>query len=341
MQEFMSAAFGHVVRAIVVSAAATLGLTAVGQAAAAEKVSMRLKWIAQAQFVGFYVAKAKGFYEAEGLDMTINPGGPNLNGETLVASNSDNFAVAGGLENLLGGRAKGLPIVGIGMMLQRTPSAYVTRVNSGIRSPKDFKGKTVSTFFTGANNTLYAMLAKEGVPLDSVKIIPQAVSMAPFIDGQVDVATVMLFNELIVLQSKGIDVRVFRAEDYGVNFPNDFIITNETMIKERPRAVQGFMNASLRGWKYAAEHQEEALDILMQAAPGLERKHQAAMLAEYVKLMMADQGTQKGIAVLDVERLEVVRQFQIDRKALTVPITLSEALNTTFWDAVPVAYKKP
>src|ERR1019366_1519755 len=102
MQEFMSAAFGHVVRAIVVSAAATLGLTAVGQAAAAEKVSMRLKWIAQAQFVGFY--------EAEGLDMTINPGGPNLNGETLVASNSDNFAVAGGLENLLGGRAKGLPI---------------------------------------------------------------------------------------------------------------------------------------------------------------------------------------------------------------------------------------
>lgn len=301
---------------------------------------MRLKWVTQAQFAGFYVAKAKGFYDAEGLDLTINAGGPNVNGETLVASNSDNFAVAGGMESLLAARAKGLPVVAIGQMLQRTPSAYVTRATSGIKSPKDFKGKTVSTFFSGAHNTLFAMLAKEGVPQDAVKVIPQAVSLAPFLEGQVDVATVMIFNELITLRNRGIDLTVFRAEDFGVNFPNDMIITNETTLKERPKVVQAFMNASLRGWKYAAENQEEALDILLKAAPGLDRKHQGAMLAEYVKLMTADRGSRDGIGVPDMERLGAVRTFQIERKAVA-PVTMESAVNRSFWEAVPAAYKKP
>jgi NitT/TauT family transport system substrate-binding protein len=101
------------------------------------------------------------------------------------------------------------------------------------------------------------------------------------------------------------------------------------------------MNASLRGWKYAIEHQDEAIDILMKVAPGLDRKHQAAMLAEYAKLVIADAGTSRGVAVLDVPKLEAVRKFQLDRNALEKPVTLTETLNTTFWDAVPVASKKP
>lgn len=328
---------GLVASAIVAGAALAVVPTAVH---AAEKASVRLKWVTQAQFAGFYVAKAKGFYDAEGLDLTINAGGPNINGETLVASNSDNFAVAGGMENLLAARAKGLPVVGIGVMLQRTPSAYVTRANSGIKSPQDFKGKTVSTFFSGAHNTLFAMLAKTGVPQDEVKVIPQAVSLAPFLDGQVDVATVMHFNELITLRNRGIDLTVFRAEDFGVNFPNDMIVTNETTLKQRPQVVQAFLNASLRGWKYALENQEEAIDILLKAAPGLDRKHQAAMLAEYVKLITADRGATDGIGVPDMDRLGAVRAFQIDRKAVA-PVPMESAVNRTFWEAVPAAYKKP
>lgn len=184
------------------------------------------------------------------------------------------------------------------------------------------------------------MLAKAGVPQDEVKVIPQAVSLAPFLDGQVDVATVMLFNEMITLRNRGIDLVVFRAEDFGVNFPNDLIVTNETTIKERPQVVQGFLNASLRGWKYALENQEEAIDILLKAAPGLDRKHQSAMLAEYVKLMTADRGATDGIGVPDMDRLGAVRTFQIDRKAVP-PVPMDSAVNRRFWEAVPAAYKKP
>ncbi|SLN75495.1 Putative thiamine biosynthesis protein [Oceanibacterium hippocampi] len=322
-------------------ATAAVMVSGISSAMALEKVSMRLKWLTQAQFVGFYVAKAKGFYEEEGLDLTINPGGPNLNGESLVASGAENFAVAGGAENMLKSRAKGLPNVGIGMMLQRTPSAYIAHADSGIKSPQDFKGKTVSTFFTGAHNTLYAVLSKEGVAADDVKVVPQAVSLAPFVDRQVDVATVMMFNELIVLKNRGVDITVFEAEEYGVSFPSDTIITNETMIKDKPKVVQGFLNASIRGWKYAHENPEETIDILMEAAPSLDRAHQAAMLEGVSKLMVADKGTSEGIAVLDREKLEGVRAYLIEKGELPETVKLDDAMNTSFWAAVPDAYKKP
>lgn len=344
MKAFNGGLFTPLRRSVLgVLALVTLGFAASTGAQAADQASVRLKWVTQAQFIGFYVAKAKGFYDAEGLDLTINPGGPNLNGETLVASGADNFAVAGGIENLLAARARGLPIVGIGMMLQRTPSAYVAYVDSGIKSPKDFKGKTVSTFFTGAHNTLAAVLAKEGLGATDVKIVPQAVTMAPFLDRQVDVATVMLFNELNVLRARGLgnNLVVMSPEDYGVSFPSDAVITNETMIKERPKTVQAFMNGSLRGWKYAIENQAEAIEILMKVAPGLDRAHQTAMLTEYAKLMVSDAGAAKGIVVLDLDKLEAVRKFQLDRKALAQPVPLNESLNPTFWNAVPVPYKKP
>ncbi|MCC7276498.1 MAG: ABC transporter substrate-binding protein [Alphaproteobacteria bacterium] len=337
-KEAMGMRFTALVTAALVAGAASLA----GTASAAEAVSVRLKWVAQAQFAGFYVAKEKGFYAAEGLDVTVNPGGPNLNGETLVASGADQFALAGGIENLLASRGKGLPIVGIAMMLQRTPSAYVAFNDSGIRSPKDFKGKKVSTFFTGAHNTLYAVLSKFDVGAADVTVVPQAVSMAPFIDRQIDVATVMLFNELNVLKTRGVkDFTVFRAEDYGVSFPSDTVIVNEKLIAERPQTVQAFLNGSMRGWKYAAEHQEEAVDIVLKAASGLDRAHQLAMLAEYSKLMVADLGTEKGIGVLDMTKLGAVRQSLVDRKVLDAGVQVGSALAPRFWDAVPTQYKKP
>src|SRR6218665_2317112 len=103
-----------------------MALVAGMPASAAEKVSLRLKWLAQAQFGGFYVAKAQGFFEQArlhlpinpafpNLDLTINPGGPNLNVETLVASGNDTFGLAGGTESVLLAREKGLPLVCIGV----------------------------------------------------------------------------------------------------------------------------------------------------------------------------------------------------------------------------------
>ncbi|GAA5236332.1 ABC transporter substrate-binding protein [Verticiella sediminum] len=309
-------------------------------ATAAEKVSLRLKWLPQTQFAGFYVAQGKNFYADAGLDLTINPGGPNLNVETLVASGSDQFGLASGSEGLLHSRAKGLPIVGIGMNLQQTPNMYVAFKDSGIDSIEDFRGKRVSTWFTGAQYILYSVLAKAGIKQSELTIVPQPATTTQFVNRQLDVATVNVYNSLIALQTQGVtDLVLFKAEDYGVSSPQDVVIASERIVADKPEVVQAFLDATLKGWKYAFENKAEAVDIVMAAAPGLDRRHQELMLDEIEKLMYAGQGSTRGLGVIDVDTLASVQQMLLDYGALEREVDLGKAVDTRFWDAAPAAYK--
>lgn len=309
-------------------------------AKAAEAVSVRLKWVAQAQFAGVYVAKAKGFYEEAGLDATINPGGPNINVETLVASGADTFGIASGTEGVLYAREKGLPLTCIGMSQQMTPFAYVAYDDSGINSVKDFKGKTVATWMTGPQFTLYSVLAHEGLGQGDANIVSQPFSMQPFIDKQYDVATVTLYNELNTLKEQGINnIKVFLPDDSGVTTQQDSIVTSEKMIAEKPEVVQAFLNATLKGWKYAFENKSEAVDIVMAAGSGLERKHQELMLEEIEKLMRAKLGGSEGLGAIDMASIKAVHDSLREYKALNTEIDLNAAFDQSFWAKVPADAK--
>ena len=322
-------------------AAGAVLVSSIVSAAAADTVSVRLKWVAQAQFAGVYVAKAKGFYADAGLDMTVNPGGPNVNVEPLVASGADTFGIASGTEGVLYSREKKLPLVAIGMSQQMTPFAYVTYASSGINSVKDFKGKTVATWFVGPQYTLFSVLAHEGLKQSDVKIVAQPFSMQPFIDKQYDVATVTLYNELNTLKEQGInDIKLFLPDDSGVTTQQDAIVTSEKMIKEKPAQVQGFLDATLKGWKYAFEHKAEAVDIVMAAGSGLERKHQELMLDEIERVMTAKAGKTDGLGAMDMASIAAVQDSLVEFKALKAPVDLKAAFDASFWDKVPAADKK-
>ncbi len=321
--------------------AAATAAASIAPASAAEAASVRLKWVAQAQFAGVYVAKAKGFYQDAGLDMTINPGGPNVNVETLVASGADTFGVASGTEGVLYAREKKLPLVAIGMSQQITPFAYVTYDDTGINSVKDFKGKRVATWMVGPQYTLYSVLAAEGLKQDEVNIVSQPFSMQPFIDKQFDVATVTLYNELNTLKEQGItNIKIFMPDDSGVTTQQDAIVTSETMIKNKPAEVQAFLDATLKGWKYAFEHKSEAVDIVMAAGSGLERKHQELMLDEIERVMTAKAGTTEGLGYMDMKSIETVQSDLIKFGALKAPVDLKAAFDASFWAKVPAADKK-
>jgi NitT/TauT family transport system substrate-binding protein len=311
-------------------------------ASAAEKVSVRLKWLAQAQFAGFYVGKAKGFYEQAGLDLTINPGGPNLNVETLVASGNDTFGLAGGTETVLFAREKGLPLVCIGVTVQKTPFTYVTYKDSGIKTVKDFAGKKVATWFTGTQYTLYSMLASAGVKQSDLTIVPQTGSMAAFVEKQFDVAAATYYNELNTLKAQGLGdkLTLIKPDDYGVVVQQDTVLVSEKYRNEKPEQVQAFMNATVKGWKYALQNKKEAIDIIMAAAPSLNRAHQEAMLDEFEKLVKAGRGGTEGILALDMELVGKMQAQLIDYKALKTPSDLAKAYDGSFWAKVPVADKK-
>ncbi|WP_019658670.1 ABC transporter substrate-binding protein [Variovorax paradoxus] len=327
---------------ILAAVATSMALLAGMPASAAEKVSLRLKWLAQAQFAGFYVAKAKGFYDQAGLDLTINPGGPNLNVETLVASGNDTFGLAGGTETVLLAREKGLPLVCIGVTVQNTPFTYVTYKDSGITKVKDFAGKKVATWFTGTQYTLYSMLASAGVKQSDLTIVPQSGSMAPFVEKQFDVAAATYYNELNTLKEQGLGdkLTLIKPDDYGVVVQQDTVLVSEKYRNEKPQQVQAFLTATIKGWKYALQNKKEAIDIVMAAAPSLNRAHQEAMLDEFEKLVKAGKGTTDGILAIDLPTVEKMQTQLVGYKALKAPADLSKAYDPSFWTQVPVADKK-
>ncbi|PZQ75823.1 MAG: ABC transporter substrate-binding protein [Variovorax paradoxus] len=327
---------------ILAAVASSMALLAGMPASAAEKVSLRLKWLAQAQFAGFYVAKAKGFYDQAGLDLTINPGGPNLNVETLVAAGNDTFGLAGGTETVLLAREKGLPLVCIGVTVQTTPFTYVTYKDSGITKVKDFAGKKVATWFTGTQYTLYSMLASAGLKQSDLTIVPQSGSMAPFVEKQFDVAAATYYNELNTLKEQGLGdkLTLIKPDDYGVIVQQDTVLVSEKYRSEKPQQVQAFLTATIKGWKYALQNKKEAIDIIMAAAPTLNRPHQEAMLDEFEKLVKAGKGSTDGILAIDLPTVEKMQAQLVGYKALKAPADLSKAYDPSFWMQVPVADKK-
>jgi NitT/TauT family transport system substrate-binding protein len=140
------------------AAAGTLTLPSIARGQA-QKVTLRLKWLPTCQFAGFYVAQEMGYYREAGLDLTINPGGPNLLTENLIATGADTFGVSGGSESVFSAREKKLPIVCVGMGHQVTPFTFVTRANGPIKRVEDFPGKRVTAWYIGAHLVLQGIIA--------------------------------------------------------------------------------------------------------------------------------------------------------------------------------------
>jgi NitT/TauT family transport system substrate-binding protein len=332
----------HQIAGLIIVCAAALLSPLLGARAVAEQTpaSLRLKWLPQAQFIGYYVARAKGYYSDEGIALTINPGGPNIIAENMVASGVDTFGHGGGVASLLQAREKGLPIIGLGMLFQETPYRLVALEKAGVKQFSDLKGKTISTWFTGPQFMVQAMLKANGIEQSDIKLEAQANTMTPFIEGKVDVATVTVYNELLILKRRNVTPAViFNPADMGINLANEAIIVNESTIQSSPKLVQSFLGASLKGWVYAFAHKEEAMDILLKEVPTLQRTEQMETLEALQPLLTYGVASSMGIGYLDRANLQFAHKFLLDNAALKKAVDIESSINTTFWDKVPLGDK--
>jgi NitT/TauT family transport system substrate-binding protein len=324
--------------------AAALATAGVSRFAIAQPLtaSLRLKWLPQAQFIGFYMAKEKGYYSREGIDLTINPGGPNLLTENLVATGADTFGVSGGTDSVFAARDKKLPIVCFGTGHQITPFIFVSKKDGPVQTIQDFRGRTVTTWFTGANYVLEGVLSKAGVNPSDVKIRPQQVSATPFINGETDVFTATLYNDLFVLDQRiGLSkLKRFAAEDFGITVPRDTLIVSETTAREKPEALAAFLRASIRGWKDSFDDEKAAIDLMMKIAPTLDRAHQTFMLSEIKRIMVAGKVPEEGLFWIDPESTKVAHDFFLQYKVISAPVDLAAAFNTGPLKSIPLAERK-
>ncbi|SDN77839.1 NitT/TauT family transport system substrate-binding protein [Lutimaribacter pacificus] len=278
---------------------AALGLWA-GMAAAADEVTLQLKWVTQAQFAGYYVALDKGFYEEEGLDVTIKPGGPDIAPvQVLLGGGAD--VMVDWLPSALAAREKGAPIVNIAQPFASSGLMLTCLKEHGITSPEDFPGHTLGTWFFGNEIPLYTWMGKLGIPTDGseggVTIQKINFNVDPLLQKQVECATTMTYNEYWQVIDAGLtpdDLVVFKYEDEGISTLEDGLYTTEDKLADPAEVdkLARFVKASMKGWKYAEENPDEAADIVLEndETGAQTEKHQRRMMGEIAKLTAGSNG---------------------------------------------------
>jgi len=253
-----------------------------------DSTSVRLKWICQAQFAGFYTADANGYYETEGLDITIDPAGPNISPIQSVVSGANEFGIAGA-EQVITAIDNGVPIVAIAVIYRETPEALVSLKESNITEPKDLIGKTVGVIYDNDENLYRMFLEKNGINEKSINEVPALTGTSQILTNKVDAKMAYEMNDAVLLELEGKKVNLLRFRDYGVKVYADTIFTTKEMVENEPEKVEKFIKASIKGWEEAINNPEESISNLIKVNPSLKYEHQLAYLKASIPIILTDE----------------------------------------------------
>ena len=297
-----------------------------------DKVSLQLQWVTQAQFAGYYVAFDKGWYREEGIELTIIPGAPDVVPVELVTSGTREFGT-----NLLADLAVAVqsnkPVISLAQIHQENGLLLVSRKDSGIATPQDFVGKRVGVWLGSWEAQFEALMAEAKIERDQFQLVPQGFSMDPFLNGELDVASAMIYNEYYAVLESGIkaeDLNIIDYADYGLGFPGDTLFTSRQLLEKNPDLCARMVRASLRGWKYAVENPEEAADIVMKydETGMLTRAHQLSMMKEIAKLVTADG---QPLGKTDEARVSLMIETLLRYGILTNQVDPQNVFTNQFW----------
>jgi NitT/TauT family transport system substrate-binding protein len=293
-----------------------------------DKVTLQSKWVVQAQFAGYYAALDQGFYEDEGLDVTIRPGGPDIVPEQVVLGGQAEFGIDW-LDALLATRDQGQDIVNIAQVFTRSGMTEVTWADSGLDEITDLRGKKVGVWLGGNEHKLFAALNKNDIdPQKDATIVKQPFDMNLLLNREVDAAAAMTYNELAqVLETKNpktgqlyqlSDLNVMKMSDLGTGALEDGVFVRGDWIEEEDNQdiAKRFLKASFRGWLYCRDNQEDCLRIVLDNGPTLGEGHQRWMLNEINALIWP---APNGIGVMEPESWEVTKQIALDGKVIKKP----------------------
>jgi NitT/TauT family transport system substrate-binding protein len=295
---------------------------------AKKKVTLQLKWVTQAQFAGYYAAKAKGYYDEEGLDVNIKVGGPSITPEQVVLGKQAEFGLDW-LPSLLAARDQGQDLVNIAQVFGKSGMTELTWKDSGITTIPQMRGKKVGVWCCGNENELYAALNKNGMnPKSDVTIVNQPFNMDLFLKNQVDAAAAMTYNELAqVLETtnpktgklyKPSDLNIISMESVGTGMLEDGVFVRGDWIsnKDNQETAKKFLAASFKGWIYCRDHVNECTQIVLNNGPTLGKGHQTWQMNEINALTWP---APNGIGVMDKAAFDrtakIAQDFKVIKKA--------------------------
>ena len=318
-----------------VVALAAFGFSA-SASAADNKVTVQLKWVAQAQFAGYFVAKDKGLYQAAGLDVTVKPGGPDIAPEQVIAAGGADVIVDW-MPAALAARDKGEPLVNIAQIFQKSGLELTCRKDSGVKTPADFKGKTLGVWFYGNEYPFMAWMNKLGYKPDvDVTVLKQGFNVDPILQKQAACISTKTYNEYNQIlesgQLKASDLIVFKYQNEGVAVLEDGLYTLEKHLKDKAMVekLAKFVKATDAGWDWAVKNQAEAVDIVLKNdTSGAQKKdHQTSMMKEIARLV---EGSKKGTGYLDPADYKRTVDIVLENKVISKAPT--GAYTHAVWDS--------
>lgn len=271
-------------------------------------VTLQLQWLPQAQFAGYYAAVEEGFFADEGLDVEIVPSGGDIVPQDALANGDADYAIAW-VPKVLGSIEQGANLTNIAQIFQRSGTLQVSMADSGIESVADFEGKRIGSWGFGNEWEIFAAMAAEGLDATSVDIVTQDFNMNAFLQGDIDAAQAMTYNEFAqVLETPNPETGdLYQPEDFNVisyadtegGMLQDAIWADTERLETDEEYVEttvAFLKAVIKGWAYARDNVESAADITVAAGSSWGPSHELWMANETNKLIWP---ADDGIGVID------------------------------------------
>jgi NitT/TauT family transport system substrate-binding protein len=260
-------------------------------------VSLQLGWFANSQMAGDFAAIGKGYFKDIGLDVKIVPGGPSIDPVGVVASGSVLIGNVASIGVLVAGRSRGVPVKAFATAFQRHPFAFFFLRDKGIKSPADFAGKTIGIQGT-ARPLLDAVLAKYQVPREKVNVIIIGGTTTPLLTGQADVVTGWVIN---YAQNQPIQGKSdhFLLWDLGIRMYAYTYFTTDQVYGARKDVLTRYTAGAAKGWLYAKDHPDEAVDFVLKHASGLEREMEVPTWKVSIPYLSSSDTKQQGWGYMD------------------------------------------
>lgn len=265
---------------------------------------MQLGWIANVENAGPYVALDKGYYEAEGIDMTITPGGPSatvepqvVSGKALVGLNSADIIARA--------VAEGAPLKIIAATLQNNPTTVMSLADKPVNTLQDLVDKRLCVQTSG-QSVINAVLTGNGIDPADVEMIPADFDPAPLVAGDCDAFVSLLNNQPLTLKAQGVETKTFLLSEYGYNAWGNVLFTTDEALADPDtrKTLEGIVKATAKGWDDALTDTDAAAELMV-TGPGkdqnLDLAQQKLAMAEFVDLIKTDETAANGLLTMSPE----------------------------------------
>ncbi len=300
-----------------------------------DKITLQLKWLPQSQFMGYYVAKEKGYYKEQGIDIEILPGGSDIIPEQQVYNGVADIGVTW-VSSLMKYQDQGWGLVEAAQIFQKSALLLVSKASAGIKTPADLKGKKVGSWFGGNEYELYAMIESAGLDREKdLKLVQQDYTMDQLVNDEIDAASAMTYNEYGLLLESGIketDLNKLDMNENNVAMLEDCLFVNSEWLSKNEDVFVRFLKASIKGWQDACKDPQAAGNIVYNVDKSVSLEHQIYMAKEVAKLVVPEGFDADKIGSIDTKAIQQTADYALKYGLLTKAADISKCVNSKYWE---------